>query len=273
MKNYICTTCGVQFAESDRPPAACPICEDERQYVNWDGQQWTTMSELSKAHENTFTQEAPGLVSIHTEPDFAIAQRALLVKTAKGNVLWDCISLLDDRTIETIRSHGELTAIALSHPHYYSAIVEWSQAFDGIPVYLHAADRQWIMRPDPQIVLWQGNTLEIGDGLTLINCSGHFDGASVLHWAAGVGGKGVLLSGDTIKVAADRRYVSFMYSYPNLIPLSSASVRCIVKAVEPFSFKRLYGAWPGHVVFEDADRAVQRSAERYIKAVTRIIHK
>jgi len=33
---YICSTCGVQYAETNRPPDRCTICEDDRQYVNWD---------------------------------------------------------------------------------------------------------------------------------------------------------------------------------------------------------------------------------------------
>ena len=46
MTNYICVTCGTQFADSQTPPAHCPICEDERQYIGWNGQQWTTLEEL-----------------------------------------------------------------------------------------------------------------------------------------------------------------------------------------------------------------------------------
>jgi rubrerythrin len=39
---YICVTCGIQFKETDGPPKHCPVCEDERQYVGWEGQKWTT---------------------------------------------------------------------------------------------------------------------------------------------------------------------------------------------------------------------------------------
>ena len=85
----------------------------------------------------------------------------------------------------------------------------------------------------------------MGTGLTLIRCGGHFEGGSVLHWAGGAGGKGALLSGDIIEVAADRRWVSFMYSYPNFIPLDAAAVRHIVAAVEPYAFEDIYGAWSG----------------------------
>ena len=46
MDAFICRTCGVQYAPSEQPPSNCPICEDERQYVGWNGQQWTTLEQL-----------------------------------------------------------------------------------------------------------------------------------------------------------------------------------------------------------------------------------
>ncbi len=134
-------------------------------------------------------------------------------------------------------------------------------------MYLHAADWQWVMRPDEAIVFWEGELKALGEGLTLIRCGGHFAGGTVLHWAAGAEGRGVLLSGDILQVVQDRRYVSFMYSYPNLIPLSAAAVRQIAAAVRPFAFDRIYGAWWGRVVREDAKAAVERSAARYIAAI------
>ncbi|MBI1801135.1 MAG: MBL fold metallo-hydrolase [Chloroflexi bacterium] len=267
MPHYICVTCGVQFVETAEPPAHCPICEDERQYVNWNGQQWTTLEQLRAQRHNVLKPVEPALTGIGTEPSFAIGQRALLVQSPEGNVLWDCISLLDDATIEAVRALGGVSAIAISHPHFYSAMVEWSRAFDA-PIYLHEANREWVMRPDPAIVFWQGETHRLGAGITQIRCGGHFEGATVLHWAAGAGGRGALLTGDTITVVPDRRYVTFMYSYPNLIPLSAPAVRRIVKAVEPFAFDRIHGGWFERVVAADAKAAIARSAQRYIRAVT-----
>lgn len=104
-------------------------------------------------------------------------------------------------------------------------------------------------------------------GLTLIRCGGHFDGGTVLHWPEGAGGKGTILSGDILQVVEDRRWISFMYSYPNLIPLPASTVRRVVEAVEPFEFDRIYGAWWGKVVLEDAKESVKRSADRYIRAL------
>src|SRR5207302_3695319 len=146
----------------------------------------------------------PGLTGIRTEPEFAIGQRALLVQTAQGNILWDSISYLDDATIEAVRRLGGISAITISHPHFYSSMVEWARAFDA-PVRLHAANRAFVQRPDAAIEYWEGDTLALNSEVTLIRCGGHFPGSTVLHWAAGAGGRGVLLTGDTIYVVSDRR--------------------------------------------------------------------
>jgi glyoxylase-like metal-dependent hydrolase (beta-lactamase superfamily II) len=268
MPHYICTTCGVQYAESVLPPEHCPVCEDDRQYVGWAGQRWTTMDELQSTHRNQLDVEAPELISIATEPKFAIGQRALHVRSSGGNVLWDCISLTDDRSVAAVQALGGVKAIAISHPHYYSSPVEWSRALGGIPVYLHADDREWVMRPDSSIVFWEGKTRELAPGLTLIHCGGHFPGGSVLHWAEGAGGKGALLTGDVIQVCEDRQSVSFMHSFPNYIPLNARAVRRIVAAVEPFEFDAIYGAWFGRNIPVGGKDAVRRSAERYIAAIT-----
>jgi len=267
MANFICTTCGTQFAASDQPPATCKICMDERQYVGWQGQRWTTLEDLRQTHRTRVRLEELGLGGIGMEPSFAIGQRALLVTHPEGNVLWDCIPRIDDDLVEMIRDIGGISSIAISHPHYYSSMVEWAQIFD-CPIYLHAADRGWVMRPDAAIEFWDGEMKQIGHGLTLIRCGGHFDGGTVLHWSEGADGKGAILSGDILQVVPDRRWVSFMYSYPNLIPLPASTVRRVVAAVEPFEFDRIYGAWWNKVVARDAKAAVRRSADRYINAIT-----
>ncbi|MCQ3937543.1 MAG: MBL fold metallo-hydrolase [Chloroflexi bacterium] len=267
MKNFICKTCGTQYPESDVPPARCLICEDERQYVGINGQQWTTLEELRGQHRNLIKTEEPNLIGIGAEPAFAIGQRALLVQSPHGNILWDCLAIIDDEMIKTVKEMGGVSAIAISHPHYYSTMVEWSRAFDNAPIYLHAGDREWVMRPDSAVQFWEGATFSLQEGATLVHCGGHFAGSSVLHWAAGAEGRGVLLTGDTINVVMDRRYVSFMYSFPNLVPLPARAVQRIVEAVEPFAYDRLYSAWFDKVVFTDAKAAVRRSAERYINAI------
>jgi hypothetical protein len=262
----ICTTCGTQFGPSEDAPAHCPICEDERQYIGLGGQQWTRLEDLQRDHHNIIRELEPGLTGIGTHPEFAIAQRALLVQTPAGNILWDCISLLDPPTRAVVQSLGGISAIAISHPHYYSSMVEWSRAFDA-PIYLHAADRQWVMRADPHIQFWEGKTLALAGGTTLLHCGGHFPGGTVMHWPGGAEGRGALLSGDILTVVPDRRYVSFMYSYPNLIPLAAWQVRRIAEAVSPYHFDRIYGAWWDRIVQQGGKAAVARSAERYIAAL------
>jgi glyoxylase-like metal-dependent hydrolase (beta-lactamase superfamily II) len=270
----ICVTCGTQFAESETPPARCPVCEDERQFVGWAGQAWTTLKALRAQHRLALRDEGDGLLGIGCEPKFAIGQRALLVPAAAGdgpgrNLLWDCITLIDAAAVRMVEALGGLSAIAISHPHYYGTMVEWSRAFGGVPIYLHAEERAWVMRPDPSVVFWEGEQLELVAGLTLLRLGGHFAGAQVLHWAAGADGQGVLLAGDILQVVQDRRFVSFMYSYPNYIPLSAATVRRMVERLEPYPFERVYGAWFGAVVRADAKAAVRRSAERYLEALER----
>jgi hypothetical protein len=266
VENFICVQCGTQFRETAEPPAGCPICQDERQFVRHGGQEWTTLARLATDHHNRLAEEAPHLLGIGIEPGFAIGQRALLVESPGGNLLWDCIPLLEEKELAEIRARGGVRAIAISHPHFYSAMVDWADRFDA-EIYLHAEDREWVMRPSPRIHFWNGATRPLWDGLTLIKCGGHFEGGTVLHWPAGTNSKGALLTGDIITVVEDRRYVSFMRSYPNLIPLGAASIAHILESVEPFSFDQIYGGWWKDIVISDAKTAVRRSAERYLRAI------
>ncbi|MCA9978511.1 MAG: hypothetical protein KC413_22275, partial [Anaerolineales bacterium] len=122
MTCYICQTCGTQFPESNIPPEPCPICEDERQYIGWDGQQWTTLEELRTKHHTVVREEEPQLIGIGTEPSFAIGQRPLLVQTPEGNLLWDCMTLLDDDAVTAVTKLGGINAIAISNPHFYTTM-------------------------------------------------------------------------------------------------------------------------------------------------------
>jgi glyoxylase-like metal-dependent hydrolase (beta-lactamase superfamily II) len=259
----------MQYAESALPPADCVVCLDERQYVKRTGQQWTTLDRLRLTNRNSIKLEDPSLIGIGIEPPFAIGQRALFLRASTGNILWDCIPLLDEATVEAIQAMGGISAIAISHPHYYSSMVEWSRAFGGAPIYIHADDGKWMMRPDKSVVFWEGETRILADGLTLIRCGGHFEGGTVLHWADGASGNGALLTGDIIQVVADRKHVSFMYSYPNYIPLAASAIRRITKAVDPFRYDRVYGAFWDMVIERDGKAAVERSAARYLRVVGR----
>ena len=116
MPIYICNACGTSYPDASAPPRQCGICEDERQYVPPSGQAWTTPERLGRGHVNALAAFETGLFQIHTHPQFAIGQRALLLRTAEGNILWDCLALLDDATEALIRSLGGLRAIATSAP-------------------------------------------------------------------------------------------------------------------------------------------------------------
>ena len=264
MPAFICTACGTQYPPGDKPPAQCAICEEERQYVPPGGQSWTTLDTLSHSRLNALREYEPGVLGIGA--GFAIGQRALLLRTAGGNVLWDCVATLDAVTVTASEELGGIKTIAISHPHFYTTMVEWVRAFD-CPVYLHAADRDWVMRPDAAIQHWQGETKKLWDGVTLIRCGGHFPGGAVLHWAQGAGGRGVVCSGDILTVATDRKWLSFMRSYPNFIPLSAREVEHIGAAMAPFAFDTLYGHYFDRVIATGAKQVLEKSVARYLAAI------
>jgi hypothetical protein len=259
---FICETCGTQFRDTETPPTGCPICLDERQYVGYGGQTWTTLESLGRTHRTRVAEAEPGLVGIGMEPRFAIGQRALLV----GGLLWDCIPLVDDDAARAVEAAGGVHTIAISHPHYYGSMVEWAERFDA-RVLLHEADRAHIMRPSDRIERWSGERYAVDDDLELIRLGGHFAGGTVCLWRRGAGACGVLLSGDIVQVVADRDRVSFMYSYPNLIPLPASDVTRIRSVLETLAFDRIYGAWWDSAVSHHARAKALRSADRYLNAL------
>jgi hypothetical protein len=226
------------------------------------------MGEIARKSSNMFRQHEPGLVGIGAVPAFAIGQRAILVRGREGNVLWDSTSLIDEITYEIVLGLGGLTAIAVSHPHYYSGMVEWSHAFGGVPIHLHASDGPWVMRPDPAIKFWEGDVLKLSDDLTLIRVGGHFAGGTVAHWAPGSGGHGSLLAGDLVMIAADKKWASFMRSFPNSIPLSARAVQRIGRVLEPYEFDALYGPFFDRLLAPNAKAIVMKSIARYIRWIT-----
>ncbi|PRY93787.1 hypothetical protein BCF33_2672 [Hasllibacter halocynthiae] len=258
----ICTACGTSYPPAAAPPPLCPICEDARQYVPDGGQGWTTPDRLAAGHANRWSRPEPDLFAIETAPAFGIGQRAFLVRTPAGNVLWDCLALLDAATREIVEALGGLAAIAISHPHYYTTMQDWADAF-GAPVLLHEDDREWVMRPSPRVRFWSGEERELAPGCTLTRLGGHFAGGTALRWAAGCGGRGALLSSDIVQVAADRGRVSFMWSYPNMLPLPAETVGAIAEKLSRVPFERIYGAFDGRTVREGGGRVVRDSARLY----------
>jgi hypothetical protein len=266
MSVFSCVQCGAQFPEAAVPPQHCPICEDERQFVGWDGQKWLSREAFAATHRVVWRDDldVPG---VRVEPGFAIGQRALLLREADGYVMWDCIPLATEDAIAHVRALGGLKSIAVSHPHFYGALADWSAAFGNVSVYLHEADAAWITRPHPTIVPWSGDSLRLSDDILLVRAGGHFPGGTMLHWRAGAEGRGALFTSDIATDVMDRRFVSFMYSFPNYIPLNASAVKGIATAVATLAFDRIYGGWWGRNIETAAKPAFDASVERYLSAI------
>ena len=266
MTVFLCNACSTSYPDRAEPPASCPICLDDRQYVPASGQAWVSAEKLAQGHANSWLELERGLLSIRTVPAFAIGQRALLVQTPSGNILWDCIALLDDATKTLVKSLGGLSAIAISHPHYYSTMQDWAEAFD-CPIYIHALDSQWIQRPSDHVRLWDEDALVLSSSATLVHAGGHFAGGTVMHWTA-PDGTGVLLAGDIVQVTPGADRVSFMWSYPNMMPLSAAEVADVAERLAAWPFERIYGAFAKQDIRGNGQAIVARSAKDYIARIS-----
>ncbi|GAB2463655.1 MBL fold metallo-hydrolase [Xylanimonas ulmi] len=268
MRFWICATCGVEHADR---PRVCAICADERQWVPVDGQLWTTLDDLAAAGAGVaFAPLEPGLWGLTVEPAVVgIGQQAKLLVTPDGALLWDPPAFVDDAAVARVRElagPAGVVAVVASHPHMFGVQVEWARrlrpgAGRALPVLVARADLDWVARPGEEIVDWEGER-EVLPGVTLTQPGGHFPGSAVAHWAGGAGGRGVLLSGDTIFANPDRVSVSFMRSYPNRIPLSGRVAERVAAHVGRFSFERLYNNFDG-VIPRDARDVVIRSARRH----------
>ncbi|EFY95756.1 metallo-beta-lactamase family protein [Metarhizium robertsii] len=255
----ICTACGTQFTSSDRSVVkTCHICDDPRQYVPPSGQSFTTHDEVAKKHRNEFTTYAGDerLVSITTTPKFAIGQRAILIRTPRGNILWDCLTLLDPETINHINQLGGLKAIVISHPHYYSTHVQWGQAFN-CPVYIASEDKVWTTMDSGHQVLVDHVETKIQDtGAVAIKLGGHFPGSLVLLFdgrlfiadtlmttPAGMGKWEVDGTGAARAKPPGLNSFSFLWSIPNYIPLSVEELARMWGILKRYEFKSTHGAF------------------------------
>jgi len=266
MTHALCDTCGTQFDDRPAPPAHCPVCEDDRQYVGWEGQRWTTHEALGE-HYRARIEDDAGLLGLGMTPAFAINQRALLLPTTGGNVLWESLSLVTPQAVAAVRARGGAACIAISHPHFYAAMVEWSHALGDVPILLHEADREWVQRPSPNLRFWRGDTHALWPGVRLLRCGGHFPGSTALHWQDAARPAGALFPGDALQVVQDRRHVSFMYSYPNLIPMRSREVRHMRALLDGVAFDDVYGYTWGRNIIGGGRAAVDDSFERYLAAI------
>ena len=258
MTVWICAACAVEHADTEHPPVVCAICADERQFVPPSGQAWTTLERLRAEGTTVELQQLePRLFGLRSAPAVGIGQQAMLVQTDAGSLLWDPIGFVDEAAVQLV---GDVVAIAASHPHMFGAQVEWSRALGGVPILVNAADRDWVQREDPAIESWSGD-LEVLPGVTLRTIGGHFTGSAVAHWA-GADDRGVVLAGDTFFPGPSERWVTFMRSFPNGIPMSAAVVERTARRVGEREFDRAYGNF-GNAIRTDARAAVIRSAERY----------
>jgi glyoxylase-like metal-dependent hydrolase (beta-lactamase superfamily II) len=273
--SFICVNCGLQHGDGPAPPPRCLNCSDERESMTHKPQRWTTLAAMQGHYRNVFTPLGDGVTGIVTAPAFGIGPEVFLIQTSAGNVLWDCFAYLDEATVEQVGQAGGLSVIVISHPHMFGSVVEWSHALGHVPVVIHEDNQPWMPQPtprlDPVIHWWRGESLTVNAALSVIRCGGHFPGSSVLHWHDGAAGKGALFTGDGILPVEDRRWVSFMYSYPNLIPVSKRAVEKIVAAITPLDFDRIYGgpmygSGGGRPIIQTgAKEVVLKSARRYIE--------
>ncbi len=265
MPHHLCTNCGTQYADTDSPPTTCRVCADDRQYLGRHGQQWTTHGALLRTHHQRIEMD-DHLLGIGILEPFAIPQRSLVVRTGAMNVLWDCVSLVTPEAVDTLNGLGGIDAIAISHPHFYSSMVEWSRALGDVPIHVHEADTAWIARTSPNVRRWHGDDLDLGVDLRLVHCPGHFPGSALLHWTPPQG-RAVVLAGDSLHVAADRRHVSVMHSVPNHVPVGPAVIRDVQRRLTGLAIDDVYGFTWGLNVIGDGRRAVDESLDRYLRAI------
>lgn len=255
----ICHTCGTRHAEQS--PKSCLICDDDRQYVPVNGQTWTSYTELSQTHTIRFGNPLPDVYDLRVSPAFAIAQRAHLILSSGGNVLWDCLPFLDEPTVAFIKSKGGLKAITISHPHYYGLMAAWAETFD-CPIYLHKADSQWVMDKTDRIVFFEEDRKSLWDGMEIVHTGGHFDGSTILY-TPGTGHKGSVFVGDTLQVALSRKFISIMYSYPNHIPLPLEKITRISDIVIRLNFDSIYGAFEWQNIESGGKKLFEQSIMKY----------
>lgn len=256
----VCVTCGTQFPTADRSKVkTCHICDDPRQFVPPSGQSFSTLEELGKTHRNEFTP-CPAdarLTFISSTPKLAIGQRAILIQTPEGNILWDCISLLDEETIAKIQALGGLRAMVISHPHFYSTHVQWARAFK-CPVYLSAEDARWATMASAHQIPLASTETEVVSGVKAIKLGGHFPGSMVLLFdgrlliadtlmttAAGVGGWKVDATGTSRSKPPGLNSFSFLYSIPNFIPLNLDEMSRMWGILKKYEFRATYGGFAG----------------------------
>ncbi|MCF8245541.1 MAG: hypothetical protein K9J46_10330 [Saprospiraceae bacterium] len=259
-ESKICATCGTKYPVKYLGNS-CLICEDDRQYVPLDGQKWTSSVEIIQKHAVKIKKLKANLFELVVDPVFAIGQRAILVVSQSGNILWDCIPLLDKKTVAFINEKGGLQAITISHPHYYSNMKDWAETFD-CPIFLPNSEQDFIVNPSDKIQFWKDDLVDFWDGIQLIRIGGHFPGSSVLL-LPNTNRKRIVLCGDTFNLSLSMKHFSVMYSYPNRIPLLIKEIDEIKKKMQHIDFDEIYGFWPYQNLLNKPKKILMESLERY----------
>ncbi|MGM7669658.1 hydrolase [Microbacterium sp. A93] len=269
----LCATCGVEQAAAhpEGLPAVCTICADDRQWIPAGGQRWTTVGELRDAGAGLEVAELePDLWALRVRAGVGIGQHAKVVVTPAGNLMVDVPTYIDAAAVQHVRGLGPLAGIIASHPHMYGVQSAWSEALAGpegpVPVYVSEPDVGWLARRPVAVHVWSGSLSPLAGlpGVSASQPGGHFPGSVVVHWP-GRDGAGVLLAGDTVGVARDRRWATFMRSFPNYLPLSGAVAERIAAHLDRYRYERLYDNFSGvlGVPGGGASRVVRRSASRH----------
>ena len=256
----ICTACGTYYSQD--LPEICPICEDDRQYVPENVQTWTTHARLAAGHSVKITKIQNELFSLQITPSFAIGQRAFFLLAPEGNVLWDCIPMLDKPTIEFIKSRGGLTAIVISHPHFYSNMNDWADVFD-CPIFIHQNDEEWVNGSKSCVEFWTGDQKDLWNGIQMINVGGHFPGSCILR-VPFLSGEGTILCGDTFVISPSKNHIAAMHSYPNKIPLPVNEIRRIRKTMRDIQFDTIHAWIDSQSIESGAKSILENSLARYI---------
>jgi len=259
-ESKICATCGTTY-QANNVPATCTICLDERQWVPQEGQMWVIPRELLKGHSVKLNRIQENLYELTINPKFAIGQRAILVLSEHGNILWDCIPLLDEMIIEFIKAKGGLKAIAFSHPHFYSNMNDWAEIFD-CPILIHNNDAEQVMVKGKNVDFWQGKELELWDGMKLFLIGGHFAGSSILH-VPFLSKEGAIICGDTLFLSPNKQHFSVVWSSPNRMPLPLMQMKRIQKHLDDIPFDAFYGYIGIQNLTENVKEILRKSFERY----------
>ncbi|WWC58309.1 uncharacterized protein I303_100849 [Kwoniella dejecticola CBS 10117] len=282
----ICKACGTQYPRTFALTQDCKICADPRQFVPSSGQEWTNLIELGTERRHVILQDEVDerISMISCEPGFAINQTPTLIETANGSYIWDCAALISLPLIGHLsKLKTPLKGIAISHPHFFSTSLTWSRALK-VPLYLCEDDQEWYQRSgdigkDDAVVWWKGEQ-ELGPGVKVIQCGGHFPGSSILYWdrlseppppkdrlpTKPTPVSGIIFTADTIMVQPTQRGFSFIWSVPNLIPLRPRAVLAVQERLRYLPFSEATSSWPNRWIRQDAKDALESSVTTFLAA-------